>query len=366
MITYRSANKTPAERQEECDQIQEQSLKNKNLIIASNRGPVTFQTDELGKVQCQRGGGGLVTALAGMAQHVQACWIACAMTEEDRQWKSGEIHLAEGDQGITVNFVITDDDAYEGYYNIISNPLLWFLQHSMWDMVRSPTINHETWRAWENGYTVVNEQFAEAISNEINGDDRPAIVMIHDYHLYLSPKYLREKIGEEKDVKLIFFIHIPWPGPEGWGMLPPKMRRGILEGLCAVDILGFQTRDDGLNFLRTVESHLPGAEATFKHGRIWYDNHATYVRDFPISIDVEQLRQLAATEEVHEYHRQLNSRFGDRQLILRIDRTEPSKNIVRGFQAFDEMLGLYPEHLGKVHFLALLVPSRLEVEEDQK
>jgi trehalose 6-phosphate synthase len=365
MFPYRSANISPAERHKECDQTQKQFLDNKNLIIVSNRGPVTFQTDDEGEVQVQRGGGGLVTALAGMAQHVQATWVACAMTDEDRDWGSGEINLNGENNNIRVNFIVPDDDAYDGYYNVIANPLLWFLQHSMWDMVRSPTINHATWRAWENGYMVVNDQFAEVISEEIKKDSRPALVMLQDYHLYLTPQYLREKLDPETDVKLIFFTHIPWPGPEDWGMLPPKMRRGILEGLCAADLLGFQTREDGLNFIRTVETHLPGSEATFKHGRIWYENHATYVRDFPISIDVEALRLKVEEEEVKDYYRQLNSTYGTRQLILRIDRTEPSKNIVRGFQAFDELLELYPEHLGTVQFLALLVPSRMEVAEYQ-
>jgi trehalose 6-phosphate synthase len=365
MFSYRPTNVTPAERHKECEQLQKDFLDKKNLIIVSNRGPVTFEVDESGEIQPQRGGGGLVTALAGMAQHVEASWIACAMTDEDKNWRSGEINLDGENQRIKVNFIVPDEDAYDGYYNVISNPLLWFLQHSMWDMVSSPTINHQTWQAWENGYAVVNEMFAETISQEINHDPRPALVMLQDYHLYLTPKFLRERLNPEKEAKLIFFIHIPWPGPEDWGMLPPKMRRGILEGLCSVDLLGFQTREDGLNFIRTVESHLPGSEATFKHGRIWYENHATYVRDFPISIDVQALRELAESDEVKEYYRQLFSRFNSRQLILRIDRTEPSKNIVRGFQAFDELLELYPEHKGRVQFLALLVPSRMVVVEYQ-
>jgi len=141
------------------------------------------------------------------------------------------------------------------------------------------------------------------------------------------------------------------------------MRQAILEGLCGVDVLGFQTRDDALNFIRTCESHLPRAYVNFKRGRIWYRNHATHVRDFPISIDVEALRQLSASPAVADYGSEIQSFKEDRQLILRVDRIEPSKNIVRGFEAFDEMLELYPEHRGKVKFLALLVPSRLSVDE---
>jgi trehalose 6-phosphate synthase len=132
-----------------------------------------------------------------------------------------------------------------------------------------------------------------------------------------------------------------------------------------VDVLGFQTSDDGLNFIRTCETHLPRAHVKYKHRRIWYRNHATYIRDFPISIDVESLKQKAQSQEVSDYRSDIQDIVQNRQLILRIDRTEPSKNIIRGFQAFEEMLDLYPEHCEQVTFLALLVPSRLQVDEYQ-
>ncbi len=164
---------------------------------------------------------------------------------------------------------------------------------------------------------------------------------------------------------LLHFIHVPWPGSTYWRMLPGTMRQAILDSLCAVDLLGFQTREDGLNFIRSCESFLPGASVNFKRGRVWYRNHATHVRDFPISIDVEALRQLADSPEVAGYRSEIQSIAGGRQLIVRIDRIEPSKNVVRGFYAFEEMLELHPEHRGRVTFLALLVPSRLNVDEYQ-
>jgi len=141
------------------------------------------------------------------------------------------------------------------------------------------------------------------------------------------------------------------------------MRRAILEALLSVDILGFQTVEDGLNFIRTIETHVPRAQVNYRRGRIWYRNHATHIRDFPISIDVDALREMAISPEVIAYRNRFKDQIGDQKLILRIDRTEPSKNIVRGFQSFDEFLDLYPEFQKKVQFLALLVPSRMEVEE---
>lgn len=338
-------------------------LGERTLIIASNRGPVTLRQNEAGEVTYQRGSGGLVTALSGLLQHAEARWVACAQTEEDKAWKQVSAPLGQTDEVVSVQFVTPSDSAYEGYYLVIANPLLWFLQHSMWNIFREPTIDQTIWNHWENGYVSVNMLFADAIAQQIMESPRPALVMLQDYHLYLAPSFIRKKIRRKADYTLAHFVHIPWPGAEDWGFLPATMRKSILEGLCAVDLLGFQTREDGLNFIRTCESLLPGAHVNYRKGRVWYRHHATYVRDFPISIDVQGFRQFAETPEVTAYKDQLLQLHGDWQIILRIDRIEPSKNIVRGFQAFDELLELHPEHRGKVKFLALLVPSRLEVSE---
>ncbi len=340
-------------------------LQNRSIIIAANRGPVTFHRDENGDMVPERVGGGLVTALTGLVNHAEASWIACAQTEEDKTWRQGSLPIGDYGNMLQMHFISPPKSAYEGYYKVIANPLLWFLQHSMWDISRAPTINRRIWQDWKDGYVAVNLLFAEAIARQILALQQPALVMLQDYHLYLAPGFIRRDLRPKARYTLTHFIHIPWPGAEDWGLLPPKMRQAILEGLCAVDLLGFQTRDDGLNFIRTCESYLPRASVNFKHGRIWYRNHKTFVRDFPISIDVESLKKLALTAEVQEYRAQFQQRRGERQLILRIDRIEPSKNIVRGFQAFDEMLDLHPEHRERVQFLALLVPSRMEVEEYQ-
>jgi trehalose 6-phosphate synthase len=144
------------------------------------------------------------------------------------------------------------------------------------------------------------------------------------------------------------------------------MRQEILEGMCNMDLLGFQTKDDSLNFIRTIETFLPRAATNYKRQRIWYKNHATHVRDYPISIDVEGLRTTAASDEVAAYREEIQRTTESCSLIVRVDRIDPSKNIRRGFQAFEEMLTLHPEHCGRVQFLAILVPSRLEVREYQE
>ncbi len=359
-------NSSPFSDDSLCGSDPETLLSGRSLIIVSNRGPVGFSTGEDGNVEIHRSGGGLVTALLGLAQNVDITWIASALNDLEKEWGRGHLALDEGEREIDLDLVPLEESVYEGYYNTISNPLLWFLQHSMWDFVSGPTITRDTWQAWEEGYVAANRQFAKTVAQHIRTAPEHALVMVQDYHLYLLPRMLREllrRTRRSKKFTLTHFVHIPWPGPEDFSILPSGMRQTILKGLTAVDVMGFQTREDGLNFLRSVESHLPRAHVNYKHGRIWYRNHATLVRDFPISIDVPAIKNLAQSPEAAEYRAQLHEIFKEEQLVLRVDRTEPSKNIVRGFQAFGEMLDLHPEHRGKVKFIALLVPSRLDVDE---
>jgi trehalose 6-phosphate synthase len=333
------------------------------LIVAANRGPVTLDLDDDDNRTSSRGSGGLVTALSDLTQQVGATWICCARTHEDAKSREATVDLGDHGKSIKVCFISPEPSAYEGYYNVISNPLIWFLQHSMWDVPRAPMINRDTWRAWEDGYVSVNRLFAETIAKQVKATSDSPLVFLQDYHLYLVPRFMRDILAPRERPTILHFIHIPWPGPEYWRILPPAMRQAILDGLCAVDLLGFQTKEDGINFIRTCETFLPRAHVHYKRGRIWYRNHATHIRDFPISIDVEALKELAAIKEVNDHKEEIQELIGECQLIVRIDRLEPSKNIVRGFQAFEEMLELYPQHCGKVKFLAILVPSRMKVDE---
>ncbi|HHY89981.1 MAG TPA: trehalose-6-phosphate synthase [Chloroflexi bacterium] len=351
----------------DCPEKNNAQIIDRSLIIVSNRAPMSLSRDESGQITFQRGSGGLVTALMGLVQNIDASWIAAAESDVEREWHYGRVSLLDEEHTIQLRFIRPGEEEYDRYYNQISNPLIWFLQHSMWDVVTSPTITAETWAAWEQGYVPVNRQFAEAVAEQIKQSRQRTLVMFQDYHLYLAPRVLRQILGPQRMQNhiLTHFVHIPWPGSEDWGILPPGMRQAILEGLCANDVVGFQTREDALNFIRSVESHLPRSHVNFSRGRIWYRNHATYVRDFPISIDVDALKQLALSERVASHRQQLEDFVQGRQLIVRIDRTEPSKNIARGFQAYESMLEMYPEHCGSVQFVAILVPSRLKVEEYQ-
>jgi len=348
-----------------CRALQDTFFASRSLIIAANRGPVTFQTAEDGSRSFTRGAGGLVTALTGLAQQIDATWIACARTEADMAWGQGDVPMGTGKHrgNIRVQFLAPEPEAYDRYYNVIANPLLWFLQHSMWNMPLAPVIDRSTWLAWDDGYVAINQLFADAIVEQVRANGQPTLVMLQDYHFYLAPRMVRGQMRPSERPVLMHFVHIPWPGAEYWRILPPAMRGAILEGLCGADIVGFQTHADALNFMRTCQTHLNRVGVRYGRGRVWYRNHATHVRAFPVSIDVGRLKRLARSQEVAQHRVDIENLVGDCQLILRIERIEPSKNIVRGFQAFGEMLELYPEHRGKVKFLALLVPSRLDVDE---
>lgn len=340
-----------------------QEIQDWNIIIASNRGPIENVKDQDGNLYQQKGSGGLITGLSGAIKYIDATWISCPQTPQDVDFDEGYASLYSDDNDIHLKFLPIDPKIYDDYYNVIANPLIWFLQHSMWNVPSEPVIDHTTWQAWEEGYLAVNRQFADEITQRVTALEGKTLVMLQDYQLYMTAKFIREQCPAGGLPTLLHFIHIPWPGPEYWHILPPAMRRAILESLCSVDLLGFQTEKDGLNFIRTIESHLPQAYVSYKHMRIWHNHHATYIHDFPISIDVDSLTAMVHQEAVVEHKHALEEVVGDKQLILRVDRIDPSKNIVRGFQAYQEFLTLHPEYQEKVIFLAMLVPSRRGIEE---
>lgn len=331
------------------------------IVIASNRGPFSFKDNGRGGFTVERGAGGLVTALGALAERHDVLWVACAMTADDHEWAQKHAGKVRKVEGIRLKLVQPEPEAYTGYYHIISNPLLWFIQHQLWDIPRTPSISGETWEAWEGGYKVVNKLFAEAIAESVKGSDRLIIVLPQDYHLYMAPHYLRQLLGERAQIQP--FIHIPWPGPDAWRILPAPMRNSILTSLLESDRVGFQTAKDAFNFVQTCRFYLDGAHSHGRRDGIEYRDRDVGALTYPISIDVEKVRQIAEEPVTQLEKSQLLNYVADRDLILRVDRIEPSKNNLRGLEAYRTLLEKYPEHRGKVQMLALLVPSRLKVGE---
>lgn len=333
------------------------------IIIAANRGPFSFTRDEEGEFTETRGAGGLITALGPLAQQHEVIWVASALSEDDEAWANSQgDHLPEVD-GIFLKLIVNDAEEYNRYYNQIANPLLWFIQHQLWDVPRNPVIDAQTWEAWTEGYIPVNKRFAETIASVIADTDRPVIILPQDYHLYLVPSFLRKLIGQRALIQP--FVHIPWPGPDAWRILPGEIRDLILQGMLSADILGFQTEKDAFNWVQTCRFYLRDAHAHGTRDTIRFKEHSVEARAYPISIDVAEVESLIEDPETLFFKSQFVDYVKDRKLILRVDRVEPSKNILRGLEAFRTLLVNHPEHHGQVAMLALLVPSRMEVSEYQ-
>lgn len=328
------------------------------LVLVSNRGPVTFQDD--GSVK--RGTGGLVTALSGLASHRDAVWIASALTDGDvRQAKeaAGRSFTARSPGGgeFDVRLVVSDPAAYDRFYNIVANPMLWFIQHYLWDLSNAPDVRRHEVEAFEYGYNVVNEDLATAVIEEIEDEDEP-VVMVHDYHLYTLPALVRRA---RPDVFLHHFVHIPWTQSDAWRVLPNRIREELYCGLLANDIIGFHTSSYRRNFLQCCRD-LMSLEVDFDRGVVEYEDREVWVRNYPLPIDARALYGVASSDGVAAHERELLARRRD-HLILRVDRADLSKNVLRGFSSFDLFLEQHPEFRERVTFIAQLMPSRTDVPE---
>jgi trehalose 6-phosphate synthase len=327
------------------------------LVLVSNRGPVTYGPG--GEVK--RGTGGLVTALTGLASYRDVVWVASAMTAEDAEQArtAGGSFPVESSSGgsYLVRLVASDDVAYERFYSVFANPMLWFIQHYLWDLSNAPDIRRNEVEAFEYGYNVVNEDLAAAVCEEIEGVDEP-MVMVHDYHLYTLPALVRKA---RPDAFLHHFIHIPWTQPDAWRVLPRGIRREIYEGLLANDIVGFHTRSYRWNFLQCCRD-LMDLEVDFGRGVVFFEDREVWVRAYPLPIDAAATRRVAGTERTASFEEALLARRRE-HLILRVDRADLSKNVLRGFAAFDLFLEQHPEFLENVTFVAQLMPSRTDVPE---
>lgn len=334
------------------------NFQSERIVIVSNRGPVTYSRSESGGLEYSRGSGGLVTALNAISrQGENTVWISSAQSEADveiSRESGGEPFEVED---LTLAFVEHDREAYDLMYSQLANPLLWFVQHGLYDIPYEPALGEDTKHAWENGYVPTNRNFADAVVRVIDVE-KPPTILLHDYHLYMVPHFLRERLGEEAFISL--FVHIPWPEPEDWRILPRYIREGALESLLRANLLGFHTRAYAYNFIETARVVL-GAEVDPDEGWIRYEGREVWARAYPISIDVSEFEEMSGSEAVLEENEFVEGLPG--KLLLRVDRMDLSKNIVRGFRAYSRMLEKYPDMHGKVTFLAQLQPSREDVPE---
>ncbi|MGN6331796.1 MAG: alpha,alpha-trehalose-phosphate synthase (UDP-forming) [Motilibacteraceae bacterium] len=326
------------------------------LLLASNRGPVSFRRAEDGGLVLHRGGGGLVAAL-GEVDTTQVLWVCAALGDADREAVrrsvDGRVEVdPAGAEGAPTSVRMLDIDpwTYHRAYNAVANSTLWFVHHMLWATATAPSFDSTFFREWE-GYVSYNQAFADALAQ----DAAPgAKVLVQDYHLCLVPRMLR---ALRPDLRIAHFSHTPWAPPAYFRLLPTDVGRQVLEGVLGADSAGFLSPRWAGAFLDCAERVLD-AEVDRERGVVRHAGRETRVRVHPLGVDAAALRERAAQPDVESRLVSLREQLGGCRVVGRVDRTELSKNIVRGFLAFRQLLREHPEHRGHVVHLALAYPSR--------
>lgn len=300
-------------------------------VLLSNRGPLSFALGDDGEPVARRGGGGLVSALSPLVEG--AVWIAAAMSEGDRV--AAERGVVEAD-GLRVRLLAFDPAAYRAAYDVVCNATLWFAHHGLFDAAHRPRINRRWGEAWD-AYRDLNHAFADAAAESAPDG---AVVLVQDYHLCLVAPRLR---AARPDLRLVHFSHTPFAPPEWLRVLPDHAARELLEGMAANHACTFHTRRWASAFEACCAS-------------IGIDPPSTSVT--PLAPDPDDLVRAAALPATAEAAAALAAEVGDRAVLVRVDRIELSKNILRGFAAFDLLLEERPEWRERVVFVALAYPSR--------
>jgi trehalose 6-phosphate synthase len=318
------------------------------LVVAANRGPVQLVEAADGRVETRRGSGGLVTALRPLLRSHAVRWVCSATTPAERAAAGTATTVAVDDASVALHPVAVDPAAYEAFYDTAANPVLWFVQHGLAGLL-APGRAAAFPRAWETGYRVVDDAFADAVVTEARRAPG-ARVLLQDYHLYLAPARVRAALPE---VAIGHFTHIPWPTPDAWAPVPPAVVREVHASLLACDSVGFHVDRWRDAFVACCSAFL-GREA----------DAAAAAHVNPIAVDPSEFAALARSDTVQAHVRELEA--GRPPLrVLRVDRTDPSKNAVRGFEAFALLLERRPDLRGRVELVALLDPSRQTIPEYQ-
>jgi len=329
-----------------------------SVLLASNRGPVSFTVSDDGELTMRRGGGGLVSGLSGVAREEGVLWVCAALSDGDRsvvrQTPGGRLDQAGYDTG-ALRMLDIAPATFHRAYNSVANSTLWFVNHLLYDTPNAPHFGTRFQRDWES-YRDYNGAFALALAEESGHGAR---VMVQDYHLTLTPAMLR---AERPDLRIAHFSHTPWAPPEYFSLLPDEVAGEVLEGILGADHAGFLTHRWAGAFMDCCEAVL-SAEVDRRARTITHGGRTTRVGVHALGVDGKALWTRAGEPDVESHMAALREQVGDRKLIVRIDRTELSKNIVRGLMAYREFLAAHPEWHGHVVHLAFAYPSRHDLPE---
>jgi trehalose 6-phosphate synthase len=326
------------------------------ILVASNRGPISFHLAGDGQLSARRGGGGMVSGLLTVAGQAELLWVCAALSDADRAAArgapGGRLELASGS---SVQMLDIPPETLDRAYNSVANATLWFVHHMLYNLPDQPRFGPELSRDWES-FRAYNQAFAAALA-QASGTAGPPRAMVQDYHLALVPRMLAEL---RPGIKIAHFSHTPWAPPEYYRVLPDAIAREVLEGILGADHAGFLCRRWADAFADCCAAVL-GAEVDRGRGQIRYRGHVTSIGVHALGVDAGQLRDRAAEPDVRAQAAELAELAGGRKLIVRIDRTELSKNILRGLAAYRELLVSWPQWRGRVMHLAFAYPSRTDL-----
>ncbi|WP_327316017.1 alpha,alpha-trehalose-phosphate synthase (UDP-forming) [Streptomyces sp. NBC_01235] len=306
------------------------------VLVASNRGPVSYEVREDGSLHAKRGGGGLVSGLSAIGPDAGALWVCAALSDGDRE----AVRRGVGEEG--VRMLPIPADVHADAYNGIANSVLWFIHHLLYLTPLEPVFDTEFRRQWAS-YEAYNRAFAEALAQEAA---QGAAVLVQDYHLCLVPGMLREL---RPDLRIGHFSHTPWAPVDYFGILPGDIREQLLQGMLGADRLGFLTRR-WANAFAACCTEFAGEPAK------------TQIGVHGLGADADFLRERSHRPDVDERMEELRAQIGEgRKTIVRVDRTELSKNIVRGLLAYRQLLDDHPEWRERVVHVAFAYPSRQDL-----
>ncbi|NGO42878.1 alpha,alpha-trehalose-phosphate synthase (UDP-forming) [Streptomyces ureilyticus] len=308
------------------------------ILVASNRGPISYALDESGTLKAKRGGGGLVSGLSAIGPEAGALWVCSALSDGDRE----AVRRGVGEEG--VRMLDIPADVHEDAYNGVANSVLWFVNHMLYQTPLEPAFDAEFRRQWAS-FETYNRAFAEALAEEAAPG---AAVLVQDYHLTLAPRMLREL---RPDLRIGHFSHTPWAPPEYFRMLPDDIAAQLLGGILGADRAAFLTQRWADAFTDCCHAVLgPGIPSGTRIGVHGLGADADFLRKRSHEADVDD-RIVALREQIG----------AGRKAIVRVDRTELSKNIVRGLLAYRQLLEDQPSWRERVVHVALAYPSRQDL-----
>ncbi|MGW2253807.1 alpha,alpha-trehalose-phosphate synthase (UDP-forming) [Kitasatospora sp. NPDC001660] len=329
------------------------------VLVASNRGPVSFSTADDGTLTLKRGGGGLVSGLSAI-DDPHAVWVCAALGDADRRAAAaapnGRLDLADHDVGgQAVRMLDIDPETFAHAYNGVANSTLWFVHHLLYATPTAPAFDAGFRSEW-TAYGAYNTAFAEALAAEAAPN---AAVLVQDYHLSLTPALLRKT---RPDLRIGHFSHTPWAPPEYFRLLPDDVAGSVLAGILGADRAGFLTERWARAFAACCEDVL-GATVDHDALTVTHAGRTTHLGVHALGADADFLRERAHRPDVDERLAALREAVGDRRTIVRVDRTELSKNIVRGLQAYRHLLRAHPQWHDRVVHIAFAYPSRTDLAE---